>query len=186
MSFPHAPVARATVTNPFARDNLEHVVACDFEHDFARELTAVHLFAMHTAWPINSRSLKQSTQRFRLTAVHSRRAFARGGRINSRSLTTTQNLRRRKLHPILFSSNRACRQRTARAIQEEAKMGGGPYRWMAPAGVVAAGSILNPNYGKMAAESIAKEVEERKIATQTAEAITSSEEQAKPATGTEK
>jgi hypothetical protein len=64
------PVAYATVTNPFARDNLEHVVAYDFEHDFARELTAVHLIAMHTKRPINSRSLEQSAQRFRLTAVH--------------------------------------------------------------------------------------------------------------------
>jgi hypothetical protein len=67
-------------------------------------------------------------------------------------------------------------------------MGGGPYGWMAPAGIVATGSVLNPNYGKMAADSIAKEVEERKIAgaTITAKAIAPGEEQATPATGTEK
>jgi hypothetical protein len=66
--------------------------------------------------------------------------------------------------------------------------GGGSYGLLAPGGIVAAGTVLNPNYGKMAADSIAKEIEERKIApaTITAQLTTPGEEPAPPATGTEK
>jgi hypothetical protein len=48
---------------------------------------------------------------------------------------------------------------------EDANMGGGggSYHWLTPQGIVAAGVAYNPNYGKMAADSIAKEVEERKL-----------------------
>ena len=40
-------------------------------------------------------------------------------------------------------------------------MGGGSNPWLTPQGMVAAGVAHNPDYGKMAADSIAKEVEER-------------------------
>jgi hypothetical protein len=48
-------------------------------------------------------------------------------------------------------------------------MGGG-YSWLTPAGMIAAASAHNPDYGKMAAESIAKELEERKLVPPTAQA----------------
>jgi hypothetical protein len=67
-------------------------------------------------------------------------------------------------------------------------MGGGSYGLLGPGGIVAAGTVLNPNYGKLAADSIAKEIEERKIAPAaiTAEAIAPGEEQATSTTGTKK
>jgi hypothetical protein len=40
-------------------------------------------------------------------------------------------------------------------------MGGGSGPWLTPQGTIAAGVAHNPDYGKMAADSIAKEVEER-------------------------
>lgn len=41
--------------------------------------------------------------------------------------------------------------------------GGGYYHWLTPQGMIAAGIAHNPDYGKMAADSIAKEVEERNL-----------------------
>jgi hypothetical protein len=52
---------------------------------------------------------------------------------------------------------------------KETKMGGG-YSWLTPTGIIAGASALNPDYGKMAAESIAKELEERKLVPPTAQA----------------
>jgi hypothetical protein len=42
-------------------------------------------------------------------------------------------------------------------------MGGGSYFWLTPQGTLALGVAHNPEYGKMAADSIAKEVEERNL-----------------------
>jgi hypothetical protein len=42
-------------------------------------------------------------------------------------------------------------------------MGGGSYYGLTPQGIVAAGVAYNPNYGKMAADNIAREVEERQL-----------------------
>jgi hypothetical protein len=63
-------------------------------------------------------------------------------------------------------------------------MGGG-YSWLTPAGMVAAASAHNPDYGKMAAESIAKELEERKLVPPSTEKIATIEEPISPATGTD-
>ena len=49
-------------------------------------------------------------------------------------------------------------------------MGGGSNPWLTPQGMVAAGVAHNPDYGKMAADSIAKEVEERGLAPKAASA----------------
>jgi hypothetical protein len=63
-------------------------------------------------------------------------------------------------------------------------VGGGYNPWLTPQGMIAAGIAHNPDYGKMAADSIAKEVEERGLAAVTANAEGESGEQAAPATGT--
>jgi hypothetical protein len=59
--------------------------------------------------------------------------------------------------------------------------GGGGFSWLTPAGMLAA---QNPDYGKMAAESIAKELEERNLVPPTAEKVATIEEPISPATGT--
>lgn len=64
-------------------------------------------------------------------------------------------------------------------------MSGGSYVGVTPQGIVAAGVAYNPNYGKMAADSIAKEVEERRLVVAAAaapEEIADGEQPA-PATG---
>jgi hypothetical protein len=58
-------------------------------------------------------------------------------------------------------------------------MGGGSNPWLTPQGMVAAGVAHNPDYGKIAADSIAKEVEERGLIPKDPNG-----EQAAPATGT--
>jgi hypothetical protein len=62
--------------------------------------------------------------------------------------------------------------------------GGGYYQWLTPQGMIAAGVAYNPDYGKMAAESIAKEVAERNLvpAAASAEGAAAAESIA-PATG---
>lgn len=42
-------------------------------------------------------------------------------------------------------------------------MGGGSYYEPTPQGIIAAGVAYNPSYGKMAADDIAREVEERQL-----------------------
>jgi hypothetical protein len=66
-------------------------------------------------------------------------------------------------------------------------MGGGSGYSLTPQGIIAAGVAYNPSYGKMAADSIAKEVEERKLIPVAAskEEIASGEEQILPATATD-
>ena len=56
-------------------------------------------------------------------------------------------------------------------------MGGGSYFWLTPQGMIAAGVAHNPEYGKMAADSIAKEVKERNLipGTNTEQAATGTE-----------
>jgi hypothetical protein len=49
-------------------------------------------------------------------------------------------------------------------------MGGGGYNWLTPQGMIAAGIAHNPDYGKTAADSLAKEVAERNIVPTTASA----------------
>jgi hypothetical protein len=63
--------------------------------------------------------------------------------------------------------------------------GGGGRYWYSMMG---AGSVLGPDYGKMAADGIAKEIEERNLVLPTTamQAVASSEDQISPATGTEK
>jgi hypothetical protein len=58
-------------------------------------------------------------------------------------------------------------------------MGGGYNPWLTPRGMVAAGVAHNPDYGKMAADSIAKEIKDRGLAPKDA-----SGEPPAPATGT--
>jgi hypothetical protein len=59
-------------------------------------------------------------------------------------------------------------------------MGGGGFNpWLTPQGMIAAGVAHNPDYGKVAADSIAKEVEERGLVPKA-----SNGEQVAPATGT--
>jgi hypothetical protein len=85
--------------------------------------------------------------------------------------------------PVLTNTSIDAGQRTARAIQgEDIRMGGGGgiNSWLTPQGMIAAASVHNPDYGKMAADSIAKEVEERKLIPPTTEKIASG------ATGVEK
>jgi hypothetical protein len=48
-------------------------------------------------------------------------------------------------------------------------MGGGSYYELTPEGIIAAGVAYNPHYGKMAADNIAKEVEERQLIAPAAE-----------------
>jgi hypothetical protein len=63
-------------------------------------------------------------------------------------------------------------------------MGGGTYYYKTAQGIVAAGTVFNPSYGQMAADSIAKEIEERKLVSPTAspQAIAPGQVQASPAT----
>jgi hypothetical protein len=63
--------------------------------------------------------------------------------------------------------------------------GGGGRYWY---GMMGAGSVLNSDYGKMAADSIAKEIEERKLVPPTAgtQVVASSADQVSPATETDK
>jgi hypothetical protein len=63
-------------------------------------------------------------------------------------------------------------------------MGGGAYLDKTAQGIVAAGTVFNPSYGQMAADSIAKEIEERQLVSPTAspQAIASGQDQASPAT----
>jgi len=67
-------------------------------------------------------------------------------------------------------------------------MGGGGYLDKTAQGIIAAGSVYNSNYGKMAADSIAKEIDERKLVAATAgtEAVASHAEPIAPATGADK
>ena len=67
-------------------------------------------------------------------------------------------------------------------------MGGGGYFDKTAQGIVAAGSIYNSSYGKMAADSIAKEIDERNLVAATArtEMVASGEDPVPPATGTDK
>ena len=60
--------------------------------------------------------------------------------------------------------------------------GGGTYFGFTPQGIIAAGCAQNPNYGKTIADSIAKEVEERKLdpPTTTTEVIASGKAQVSP------
>jgi hypothetical protein len=60
------------------------------------------------------------------------------------------------------------------------QMGGGSTSGLTPQGVIAAGIAHNPDYGKMAADSIAKEAAERGLLPKVANG-----EQAAPATGTD-
>jgi hypothetical protein len=80
-------------------------------------------------------------------------------------------------------------ERTCRIEGEDIKMGGGggSYYTLTPQGIVAAGIAHNPDYGKLAADSIAKEIEERKLipAAATTEEIASGEEHVSPAAGTD-
>ena len=64
--------------------------------------------------------------------------------------------------------------------------GGGPYDRLMVQGIIAAGRAHNPSYGKMAADSIAKEVEERKLipATTSTEETVPGADHVSPATGT--
>jgi hypothetical protein len=66
-------------------------------------------------------------------------------------------------------------------------MGGGSYHWLTPQGMIAAGIAHNPDYGKMAADGVAKEVAERNLipATASAPAAASAEQQVSPAAGTD-
>jgi hypothetical protein len=66
-------------------------------------------------------------------------------------------------------------------------MGGGGYYWLTPQGMIAAGIAHNPDYGKMAADNIAKEVAERNLLPKTASAeeVATGGEQVSPATGTD-
>jgi hypothetical protein len=70
---------------------------------------------------------------------------------------------------------------------EDFKMGGGSSTGLTPQGIIAAGVAYNPKYGKMAADSIAKELEERKLIppAATTEEIASDGVQAAPATPTD-
>jgi hypothetical protein len=63
--------------------------------------------------------------------------------------------------------------------------GGGGRYWYSMMG---AGSVLNSDYGKIAADSIAKEIEERNLVASTtaAQAVASSADPISPATGTDK
>jgi hypothetical protein len=63
--------------------------------------------------------------------------------------------------------------------------GGGIYFEKTAQGIVAAGSVYNPNYGEMAADSIAKEIEERKLVPATARTqdAASGEDLVSPANG---
>jgi hypothetical protein len=65
-------------------------------------------------------------------------------------------------------------------------MGGGGYFGLTPQGMIAVGVAHNPEYGKLAADSIAKEVKERKHvpATANAQHTATGAEQAAPAAGT--
>jgi hypothetical protein len=63
----------------------------------------------------------------------------------------------------------------------EINMGGGTYYQMGAQGIVAAGTLYNPNYGKMAADSIAKELEERKLLSPTT-SVEPGQDQAAPTT----
>jgi hypothetical protein len=76
------------------------------------------------------------------------------------------------------------RQRTDQSNIDRSNQGKdtkGGYSWLTPAGMVAAGIAHNPDYGKMAAESIAKELEERKLVPPTAQASATIEtDQTKP------
>jgi hypothetical protein len=64
------------------------------------------------------------------------------------------------------------------------KMGGGSHWWMGAQGIVAAGTLYNPDYGKMAADSLAKELEERKLVppTTSAQAAQPGQDQVPPST----
>ena len=66
-------------------------------------------------------------------------------------------------------------------------MGGGSYYGLTPQGIIAAGVAYNPHYGKMAADNIAREVEERQLVAPApgAKYIAGGEEQASPVTGTD-
>jgi hypothetical protein len=70
--------------------------------------------------------------------------------------------------------------------REGAKMGGGSYSGLTPQGMIAAGIAHNPEYGKLAADSIAKEVAERNLVGTTASADDAAPgaEQATPASAT--
>jgi hypothetical protein len=61
--------------------------------------------------------------------------------------------------------------------RETSTMGGGAYSGLTPQGMIAAGVAHNPEYGKMAADSIAKEVKERNLipGTNTEQAATGTE-----------
>jgi hypothetical protein len=54
--------------------------------------------------------------------------------------------------------------------REDTIVGGGSYFGLTPQGMIAAGVAHNPEYGKMAADSIAKEVKERNLVPATADA----------------
>jgi hypothetical protein len=102
-------------------------------------------------------------------------------------------------HPITALSGAGslrptrCRRRTDGEREnikkpENIKMSGGSGYYYWKTAIISAGIADNPDYGKMAADSIAKEVEERKLVPPTTrtEAVASSEGQVSPATGTDK
>jgi hypothetical protein len=60
-------------------------------------------------------------------------------------------------------------------------MGGGSYSGLTPQGMIAAGIAHNPEYGKLAADSIAKEVAERNLVAKSAADDAAPGEQAAPA-----
>jgi hypothetical protein len=67
-------------------------------------------------------------------------------------------------------------------------MGGGGYLDKTAQGIIAAGSVYNSSYGKMAADSIAKEIDERALVAATArtEVVASGADPVAPATGADK
>jgi hypothetical protein len=64
-------------------------------------------------------------------------------------------------------------------------MGGGSYFWLTPQGTLALGVAHNPEYGRMAADSIAKGVEERNLIPAAANAQDTAAAQAAPAANEE-
>jgi hypothetical protein len=73
------------------------------------------------------------------------------------------------------------RMRAVKA-REASTMGGGAYLWLTPQGMIAAGVAHNPEYGKMAADNIAKEVAERNLTPGNAQDIATGAEQTAAAT----
>jgi hypothetical protein len=85
---------------------------------------------------------------------------------------------------LLIWSKSPDRMRAVNA-REASTMGGGSYLWLTPQGMIAAGVAHNPEYGKLAAESIAQEVKERNLIPPTADTQDTATGAGQAATGTD-